>query len=186
MSVCWRTSPTGCHRRGLLPALSHAFLSFLSPLPPGSPPRPQDSAGPKSTSKRERSFQEMHTALHFPSAPNSNAFSGPNSPAGWQSMHLRPVLQMKQMLRRLRGPLKVGPSPSLWGQIWSSFHHPMPLLQSATKTSRHPRASTSLGRRICSLSPALYDPSLQHPPPNWASKQESKWAIIGAITGSPA
>lgn len=69
-----------CHGHGHSPALSHAFLWFASPPPPGSSPRPPESAGPKSTSERE-AFRTCPHLFTFLTGPTSNVFAqAPNFP----------------------------------------------------------------------------------------------------------
>lgn len=146
------------HRSHLLPALSRALLCFLFLLPPGSPPRPQDSAGPKSTSKRKSSFQETHRLLTFQSMLSPDTFSGPNFSCRPGEQASPPHFSEQEMPRRLRNP-----SPSLGCQFWTSFH-PIPFsnLQQGPVGTQEP--APPWGRALFTLFP--YSPSFQHPPPN--------------------
>lgn len=80
---------------------------------------------------------------------------------------------------RLRRPLKVEPQPISLGLILEFF--PPPHVSSPI-CGEDPRILQGSAKGLFTV--ALCDPSFQHPPPNWASKQESNWPIISAIIGT--
>lgn len=172
----------GCQRHGCLPALSQALLWFLSPPLPGSPPRPQESAVPESTSKKERSFRKHTRLLILQSTPGSPAASGPsNFPVAAGRAHISALVRrLKKWPRRLRSPLEVEPELVSLGLALELFPSPR---APSPRCGKDWRASRSQ-RRICSLSPALYDPNFRHPPPNWVTRQERSWVITGVIIGT--
>lgn len=79
---------------------------------------------------------------------------------------------------RLRRPLKIEPQPISLGLILQFFPppHASPICGEDSRTLQ------GAAKGLFTL--ALCDPSFQHPPPNWASKQESNWSIISAIIGT--
>lgn len=143
------TTAPGCQRHSLLPALAKALLWFLSPPPAGSPPRPQDSAGSKSTGKKESSFQELCTSLPFPCAALRPALVPLTSLRQAEQASLSfEVCRRRKWPRRPRSALKGKPLSGADSGALSTTPRPFSNLW------RGPRAPESQ-LRVCSLSHPL-------------------------------